>query len=50
MTCIELHLQLVQVCQIEDGISSDLAKDGMLAVKLLCGVQCVFGLLNTILP
>ena len=36
---MQLHLQVVEVCQVEDGVSCDLAEDGVLAVKLLRGVQ-----------
>ena len=36
---MQLHLQVVEVCQVEDGVSRDFTEDGVLAVKLLRGVQ-----------
>lgn len=35
----ETHLQLVQVCQVKDGVPGNLAEDGVLAVQLLGGIQ-----------
>lgn len=34
------HLKLIEICEVEDGVPSDLAKDGVLAIQLLCRVQC----------
>lgn len=34
-----VHLKVVEVCQVEDGVSCDFAENGVLAVQLLCGVQ-----------
>lgn len=37
--CIKPYLQITQVCQVEDSLSCDLAKDGVLPVQLLCCIQ-----------
>lgn len=36
---IAADLQVTQVCQVEDGVPGDLAKDGVLPVQLLCCIQ-----------